>query len=409
MRTAILMQTVRALRSQWWSRERIAAAQEQALVSMMRHACAEVPFYRALGIAPHSIVGAADLQRFPIVRKKDIQLAPAAFLAERADKATLHSSRTSGSSGEPTVTWFDDASWALCKYALKIRRTMAAASPLLRRCLIVSEQTPVELEAYRRRRPFGAGLLYRERLVSLFDDLARHRREIAEFRPDMLYAFPSYLLELAQSYESPPRIPIIFTSSEMLTPRARERIESAFQAHVFDIYGSTEFKEVAWQCVHGSYHLNFESVYVEPARDEALVLSALCNRAMPLLRFDTADLGTLDGNAQCACGRQSPQLRIAMGREGDMLQLPSGRRISPYTLTTLIESLPGLHQYRIRHDAPAHLTVELAASQALSAATLEDCRHRLLEMLGEPMDVALQRVPGFDRGPGGKHRVFERR
>lgn len=423
MRAPILKHVLRTLRSQWWSAQRVAAWQERALVETMRHACTHVPFYRDLGIDPAGITSGADLQRFPLIRKRDLQADAGRFLADGVDTANQHSSRTSGSTGEPTVTYFDADTWALTKYALKIRRTLAATSPLFRRCLIVSEQLPVEADAYSRERPFSAARLYSERVVSLFEDMTTHRSAIADFRPDMLYAFPSYLLELERSYaeagEPIPRVPTIFTSSEVLTPLVRARIERAFDARVHDIYGSTEFKEVAWQCSGGRYHLNFESVHVSvcPVTGETeaghgsfgnLVLTTLCNRAMPLLRFQTGDMGAVDDSGYCPCGRKSPQLTIASGREGDVLLLPDGKRLSPYVLTMVLEALPGLHQYQIRHDMPTHLTVQLAAPATLDFDTLENCRRRLCELLGDQVDVTIERVQRFERGPGGKHKVFVR-
>lgn len=415
-RGLILRQCLRVLKSQWWSAEQIHAWREQAVVSMLRHAVTHVPHYRRLGIDPGSITSLADLQRFPLLTKRDLQADPQSFLADGLDSRTLHSSRTSGSTGEPTVTYFDDESWAFLKYALKIRRTLAVTSPLFHRCLIVSEQPPNEAGRYAQERPFGGRWLYRERVVSLYEDLSVHRAAIRELQPDMLYAFPSYLLELIASYrkagEAAPQIPLLFTSSEVLTEEARARIESELGGRIFDIYGSTEFKEVAWQCRHGSYHVNFESVHVEALPDAAgtdrhvLVLTTVCNRAMPLIRFYTGDLGTLEA-PHCPCGRRTPRLRILHGREGDVLELPSGRRLSPYTLTTLIEELPGLHQYRIRHDAPDRLTVELSASE-LNPERLEDCRRRILEMLREPLQISMQPVEQIPRGAGGKHKVFVR-
>jgi phenylacetate-coenzyme A ligase PaaK-like adenylate-forming protein len=156
MRGAIVRHTLRSLKSQWWKATQIAAWQEQQLTRMMRHAVSEVPFYRRLGIDPESIASAADLQSDPD-----------RFLAAGVDRNGLHSSRTSGTTGEPTVTWFDDESWALCKYALKIRRILAVTSPWFRRLLIVNEQLPEATATYRKERAFGGGFLYSERIVSL--------------------------------------------------------------------------------------------------------------------------------------------------------------------------------------------------------------------------------------------------
>jgi phenylacetate-CoA ligase len=407
MRAAILMHTLRALRSQWWPESRIAAWQEQALVASMRHACSRVPFYRDLGIDPDSLTSAADLQRFPVVRKRDLQTSPRRFIADGYDTAKLNSSRTSGSTGEPTVTFFDDDTWALCKYALKIRRILAATSPLFRRCLIISDE---HVDSYRRQRPFGGGFLYAERLMSLYEDLPVHRRAIAEFRPDMVNGFPSYFLELAHSYSSagapPPRIPLLFTSSEVLTPAARGLIECSFRGRVHDVYGCTEFKEVAWECPHGGMHLNFESAYVETT--EGILLTTLRNRAMPLLRYQTGDVGTLEP-AGCPCGRRSPRLKISAGRLADVVELPSGRRLSPFTLTTPIGALPGLFQYRIVHEAPARFVIEMVTSPPVTAAQVDECRKRVLESLAEPVDVSFVQVERIGRLAGGKHKIYVRR
>src|SRR5208283_5274904 len=105
-----------ALRSQWWSLERIRDYQGRALVGLMRHAVANVPFYRKLNLHVGTIQTAADLQRFPVIGKHDIQREPDAFVAAGLDPAELYTSRTSGSSGQPTTTYFDRRAWLLTKY-----------------------------------------------------------------------------------------------------------------------------------------------------------------------------------------------------------------------------------------------------------------------------------------------------
>ena len=113
---------VAGLRSQWWPAARIEAYQEARLVAIMRHALTQVPFYRGLGISAADINQGSDLQRFPLIRKRDVQQEPRAFLADGLVPDELHASRTSGSSGEPMTTYFDRESWLLTRYALKMRR-----------------------------------------------------------------------------------------------------------------------------------------------------------------------------------------------------------------------------------------------------------------------------------------------
>src|SRR5665213_2748728 len=216
-----------ALRSQWWSSEQIRHHQQRSLVGMMRHAAANVPFYQRLRLPATTILDAADLERFPV---------------------------------------------------------------------IVSEQAPELLAASTRSGPSGLGVFFSQQRVSIHTPVAQHLEVLAQYRPHIVYAFPSYLLDLyaraGRHGLTLPKIETLYTSSEVLTPAARARIENAFSGRLYDVYGSTEFKEVAWQCRAGRYHVNVESVYVEGQAADVrapVILSTLCNVAMPLLRFDIGD------------------------------------------------------------------------------------------------------------------------
>lgn len=405
-----------AMRSQWWSPERIREHQQRCLVSLMRHAVTNVPFYQRLNLRAAMIVHASDLQRFPVIGKHDIQRDPDAFLAPGFTAAELYSSRTSGSSGQPTTTYFDRRTWLLCKYALKMRRIVATAGlPFMQRVLIVSEQPPELLAAGTRSGPSGLGVFFSQQRVSIHTPIAGHLAMLAAYRPHIVYAFPSYLTDLIASAErsdvSPPKIATLYTSSEVLTPAARARIENAFQGRLFDVYGSTEFKEVAWQCRAGRYHLNFESVYAEPQAPEVrapVILSTVCNLAMPLLRFDIGDRA-LFGADICPCGRAAPHMLEFVGREGDMIELPSGRRLSPYLLTTAIESESSILQYRIFQTRSNAFRVEvIVRSPGQSALWQRDVCAQLARIIGEPAEFEVREVDALERAASGKRSVFAR-
>jgi phenylacetate-CoA ligase len=403
-----------ATRSQWWSSGRIHDHQQRALVRLMRHAVTHVPFYQRLNLPAATIVNASDLQRFPVIGKHDIQSDPDAFLAPGFAAAELYSSRTSGSSGQPTTTYFDRRTWLLCKYALKMRRIAATAGwPFMKRVLIVSEQAPELLAASTRSGPSGLGVFFSQQRVSIHTPIAGHLAVLAAYRPDIVYAFPSYLIDLIASAErsglSLPKIATLYTSSEVLTPAARARIENAFQGRLFDVYGSTEFKEVAWQCRAGRYHLNFESVYVElqaPQVRAPVILSTVCNVAMPLLRFDIGDRA-LFGEDICPCGRASPHMLEFVGREGEMIDLPSGRRLSPYLLTTAIEPESSILQYRIFQTGPNAFRIDVIVRSPGQSATWQRAMCAELErIIGEPAEFAVREVDALERAPSGKRSVF---
>jgi phenylacetate-CoA ligase len=139
-----------------------------------------------------------------------------------------------------------------------------------------------------------------------------------------------------------------------------------------------------------------------------MVLSTLCNRAMPLLRFDIGDRAVFAAG-RCACGRASAQMLEFTGREGDMITLPSQRRISPYLLTTAIESEASILQYRIVQMSAAAFRVDvIVRTPGQSALWRQRLCTELQRIVGEPAEFAVREVDVLERAPSGKRSVFAR-
>jgi phenylacetate-CoA ligase len=251
--------------------------------------------------------------------------------------------------------------------------------------------------------------------LSVFTEPARSIEQLDRLRPQILGGFPSHFAELIAAYaaagQTPPRVPVIFTSSEHLSAADRARIERAFAGRVYNVYGSTEFKEIAWECRSGRYHVNFETVYVEteprPDLGQALLITGLANRAMPLLRFDLGDLGEL-GQGRCACGRQSPYVARIHGRQVEQLELPSGRRVSPYLLTTLIERHPGVRKYQMVQERPERLRIDVVMPNGSGSQTFAPIAAEIERALGGEVAVEFRPVEAIERTRAGKHRVLVR-
>ena len=403
-------------RSQWRSTEEIRRRQLAALDETLAFALKRVPHYRSAGIEAVPGDPREQLSRFPVLTKRVLQAAGVSMLAEGVDEASAFRSRTSGSTGEPTVTWFDRRTWLQARYAHKLRRMLAYGLGPGSGVVIVSEADAAQLDQHRKSRLAGAGWLFRQEFLSIRTPLARHVDEILRLEPDALYAFPSYLADFLDHCEREgielPRLKVVFTSSEMLAPSLRRRLAERFRARVCDIYGCTEFKEVAWQCAAGTYHVNHESVWVEcepPARAGEpghLLLTTLVNRAGPLIRYRVGDLGRLQ-SVGCDCGREGPALTDLEGREGDMLQLRDGRRFSPYVLTTAIEDVPGLGQYQFVQTSADGLELRYIAldGSPVDQALLVS---RIARLFGDGLQVTAKRVPEILRTPGGKRSVLVR-
>ena len=171
-------------RSQWRSAAQIREHQRDGLRTTLEFALERVPHYRRLRIDRTSRDPGDWLSQFPILTKSDVQNAGRALLAEDVDEQSLFRSQTSGSSGEPTASWFDRRTWLVSKYALKLRRMLDCGLGLGTCVLIVTEADATELEHNRSARITGAGWLYGQEYVSLRSSLDDHVRTIRRLRPE---------------------------------------------------------------------------------------------------------------------------------------------------------------------------------------------------------------------------------
>lgn len=408
--------TIRLQRSQWRSAAQIRTYQQAQLARTLAFARKHVPFYRTRGISARSLPSSNWLDEFPVLTKRDLQESRDYLIADSARILRLHESRTSGSSGEPTTSYFDHSTWLFCKYALKARRMLSCGLGPGTRVLIVSESDEKALRSQRKAVLPGHGRLFQQLYVSLHAPLESHLHDLEQLRPHAIYAFPSYLSELLDYCElrdvKLQPVKVVFTSSELLTAALRTRLNVQFGARVCDIYGCTEFKEIAWQCEFGTYHVNYESVWIETLANSAtdapgeLLLTTLVNRAAPLIRYRVGDLGTLDWR-NCACGRQGPVLGELAGREVEMLELPDGRRLSPYLLTTAVENVEGLRQYQFIQTEGDCLDLRFTAEADRSPNPVE-LKRKLHEILGRDLNIRISKVTRIPRTPGGKRRLFVR-
>ena len=164
---------------------------------------------------------------------------------------------TSGSTGRRTTTYFDRDAWFVGKHLLKLRARLACGMRPTDRVALFQEADP-------ERRPtrFGG----RARTFSIHvppEERHRRRGRVRAGRPLRLSGH-LLLLGLAASGRVRPRL--VFTSGELLAEATRRQIEALFGGRVYDVYGSTEAKEIAWECPErAGYHINADWLLVETA------------------------------------------------------------------------------------------------------------------------------------------------
>jgi phenylacetate-CoA ligase len=406
-------------------REQIQAEQWQQVLHTIRYAAKEVPFYRqrfaAAGVTPGEIRTPQDLLRLPPTTKPDVRLAGREMLADGYRSKKLRSSFTTGATGQPTETFFDWPAWVLLKYALKLRSRRQCGMQLHHTVVVIDDRPAEEV---RKKNARLGNRLIKKYSLSVSDPIEQHIGFYRAIRPDVIYGPPSYFNELKEQVKHQQidwlRPQLIFTSAELLDPALKREIEETFHCRTYDIYGSTELKEVATECREKiGYHINADAVYVELVDGDRpvalgeegdIVITSLKNRAMPLLRYNLGDRGVaLD--AVCPCGNPFPLMKLVLGRSVDYFTLADGRRIAPFTLTTAVQDCVAgvIAQYQIVQQSLAAVEINVVPRAGFTSVSRESLHRAMNGLLGPSVAVAINEVPSIPREPFGKYRIVKSR
>jgi len=353
------------------------------------------------------------LAALPPVTKLELRQAGAKVLAGSRVHPDWRSSSSSGSTGEPFRVYYEPRAWAMLKYAVKLRARRACGVGPMDRMVILDAMSP-GTPASRLEQSLGC------RRVSVLQPASQVAAALMAFQPDVIYGLPSALQEAAHALQlrgDHLDVHAVFTSGELLDRTARGVLASAFESPIYDIYGTSETKEIAWQCPNGGMHLNNDVVRLEvlddsgqslPAGQEGnLVATVLVNRAMPLLRYLTGDRGALLSGS-CACGRSSPLLGVVTGRAADVLVLRGGQRISPYAFTCALERISGVLRYQVSQLDPARVRVRAILEGAANHDTIAaEMRTALRFEVAPFLDAEVEFVDRLPTGPRAKFRVVE--
>ncbi|GAA3396044.1 phenylacetate--CoA ligase family protein [Cryptosporangium minutisporangium] len=381
-----------------WSSFADLARLQDARLDAVLAAAARSPFYQRRGV-PY------ELALAPLTTTTDLRDAyPFGLLAvDRAQLATYHES--SGSSGEPTASYYTAADWddLAGRFARKWTGIHSQDTFLVR--------TPYALMitghlAHAAARRAGATVVPADNR-SLAMPYARLIRVLHDLDVTVTWSLPTEtLLWVAAArlagYEPGrdfPALRALFVAGEPLSAARRARIAALWGVPVVEEYGATEVGSLAGVCPHGRLHLWADRAIVEvhdPATGQIkpdgrgrLVVTPLHREAMPLLRYELADEVEVSYRP-CACGWWLPDVRV-LGRAG------SGYRgLTQLGLEEIVFSLPaelGVLFWRARFDG-TRLTVQIEVADRYRAAATE----ALAVAIGAAFDleVTVTAVP-----PGG--------
>src|SRR5205823_12037496 len=192
------------------------------------------------------------------------------------------------------------------------------------------------------------------------------------------------------------------STADILTARQREIIQTAFQAPIYNFYGSREVNNMAAECPeHSGLHVNSLCRYIEVVDDKGnpvragfpgrIVVTDLTNFVMPFIRYETGDIGVWS-DKPCSCGRAFSLLAEILGRKSDFIVAPSGKIIHGEFFTHLFYDIPEVANFQVSQASLSQLRVEIVLRQGATACNLSSLRQRIESALGAGVTCDIQIV-----------------
>ncbi len=360
--------------------EKMQALQLERMQKMVRYAEANVPMYRKRfaenGIGVDSIKSLSDVAKLPFTVKTDLRdHYPYGILAVSLEKVVrLHAS--SGTTGKPTVVTYtrnDLETWVRM-----MARTYAAAGVTSKD--IVQNAYGYGLFTGGLGFHYGAERIGAVVIPSATGNTKRQLMLLKDMRTTALACTPSYAMYIGEEAvkegidpKKDLHIKVGLFGAEPWSEEARKRIQETFGLRAHDCYGMSELygPGVAVECEHqNGLHIWGDEFYPEivdtetlqplpPGEKGELVITMLTREAMPLIRYRTRDLATLQYE-ECACGRWHPRVMRIKGRSDDMLII-GGVNVFPSQVEHVLMNMPEMgdqYQIIVERDLLDHLSVK---------------------------------------------------
>ena len=374
------------------SRDEMTALQSERLVKQVKNVYDHVEFYRKkmddIGIEPGDIKGIEDIGKLPFTTKEDLRANyPFGLLAVPQEKI-VRVQGTSGTTGKLTLASYtqkDVDVWGEC-----VARGLTMA-----------------------------GLT-------------------AEDRLHICYGYGLFALYLAEAANEAGivdklRLKVGINGAEPWTEEMRLKIEELLNVNCFDIYGLCEITGpgVALECIHHKgMHIYEDYFYPEvlnpadhtPCADGEtgeLVFTTLVKEGMPLLRYRTKDLTSID-HSTCECGRTLPRISKFKGRTDDM-KVIRGVNVFPTQVETALLSIGGgvaPHYMMIvdRENNLDVLTVMVEVDEKYFSdeiRKLDELKNKVAAVLKQALGVAVRvklvEPKTIERSEGKAKRVIDNR
>lgn len=419
------------------SRDELTNLQGARLVKLVDRVYHNVEYYRkkmqAVGLEPGDIRGIEDLDRLPFTTKDDLRdtYPFGMFAVPNTQIMRIHAS--SGTTGKATVVGYtrrDVDVWSEC-----VARCITMAG--LGRNDIIQVAYGYGLFTGGLGAHYGAEKMGATVVPMSTGSTKKLITMMIDFGVTGIMCTPSYLLHIAETIEEMGvkdqiQLKASINGAEPWTENMRRQIEQQLGIQAHDIYGLSEIMGpgVASDCkFHTGLHVHEDHFLPEivdehtlkPLRDGMtgeLVFSTLTKEGIPLIRYRTKDLTSID-HSTCQCGRTTARIARFKGRSDDMLII-RGVNVFPSQIEAALLEMGGTTPHYLlivdRVNNLDTLEVQVEVEERFFSdeiRELENLTGRIADVLqqaiGLAVKVKLVEPKGLERSMGKAKHVIDKR
>jgi len=390
----------------------LAEHQKSALQMLLPHAINTTKFYEK--------IQSARLSEFPIVDKNIIRSQQKDFMSNMYDRSDLFTMTTSGSTGTPflcyqNISKKNRVNAEVIYYSEKAGYSVGGNLIYLR--AITKENYKSKLHQW----------IQNETLLDICNlDDQRIENILLKINEDsnsssMLLAYGS-TFEALKDYFHRKGISSVLKSTvsgvvsgaEMLSDATRDTISKVFNCRCFSRYSNQENGIIGQDDMENNVFIINETHYIveifkmdvnELAAEGEIgriVITDLYNHAMPMIRYDTGDIGSIVYIERNGVNKKT--ITNFGGRRVDMVFDSYGNRLSPHKISNNFWSFPEIKQFQLIQESKIQYTLRLNVEGAFIRKN--ELKELLQRLLGDEAVLNIEMVEEIPVLASGKRKYI---
>ncbi|WP_028043638.1 phenylacetate--CoA ligase family protein [Candidatus Stoquefichus massiliensis] len=367
----------------------------------------------------YSINKGMDFMDFPLINKNIIKDNQEKIMNSDYKHEQLFQMATSGSTGTPFICYQNaykkkKVSSEIIFYSQKVGYKIGNNLIYLR-SLSNRSKKPYYKQLMQNQFTLDCNNLSNDKLKFLLNKIIKYSQN----GKAMLLGYGStykVLSEYIKNNHNLPNIKLsgVVSGSDMLFDDVRKNIEETFQCRCYSRYSNEENGVIGQDELENNvFYLNEANYYVEifklnedkPA-DEGeigrIVVTDLYNYAMPMIRYDTGDIGRISYRKDHN-GIAKRVIDQFGGRKIDIIYKTTGEVISPHSITNMMWDYPNIRQFQFIQSDEKEYKLILNISNNIDVALIES---ELKEIVGQDAIIAVEFVDEIPVLSSGKRRYI---